>query len=89
MQGLLTGPMMMSTDMSVEDHFRYIGCHAWIPPCRALDDLQYRLSYETCTPAELAYAVAVIADYKALIYESSTRRNAIIQELRKGPGKTE
>jgi hypothetical protein len=68
--------------------FRSFDGMAWPVPCQRMDEIEYALRYNPESADELRLiAASVISAYGALISMPSRQREAIIRELRNGPGK--
>lgn len=75
----------------VQSPYRHFGCQAWPVPGEALRSLEWSLRYGdgALSETERLLAASVVDAYQELVANPTTIRNAIIQELRKGPGITE
>ena len=76
-------------DGTNDSPYRHFDRQCWPVPCEALEHLQWNLRYceaNSLSVTDRLVAASVVAAYTSLIMKPSVRRNAIIHELRKGPG---
>lgn len=71
-----------------ESPFRHFNGMRWPAPCDRLGDLEWRLRHfpDSITGSDRMVAASVIQAYQYLIGLPVRDRDAVIRELRKGPG---
>jgi hypothetical protein len=59
----------------------------WPAPCKAMDELDWRLRHmpERVSHGDMVMAASIINAYRELVRCTVKRRNVVIRELRKGP----
>lgn len=66
--------------------FRSFETMCWPAPCEALGEIGHRLTYDHSDKSDRLVAASVISAYQHLMSMPAKRRDAIVSELRKGPG---
>lgn len=77
------------TDKTKGSPYRHFDYQCWPVPCETLSDLERALRFmegEPLSVGDRLVTASVVAAYVRLIMKPSVRRDAIIRELRKGPG---
>jgi hypothetical protein len=69
--------------------YRHFGGMCWPVPSPALGEVEWTMRYDDPLPSDRMVAASVIDAFNELVRLPAKKRNAIIRELRKGPGRSD